>query len=356
MVQDAFAILSSARCPAVKILGISTIYGNATLDHTTYNTRAILKAIGRADVPVYEGAAKPFCRENASAPDIHGESGLDGTTCLPVPSVPREEDSAVEATYKALIAQPAGKAWLVATGALTNIALLFAIHPDLVDHLRGLSIMGGAIGGGFTSAPMGHVKGQGERFGNWTPWAEFNIYCDPEAAQSVFMNRPLAAKTTLIPLDVTHLMLATKQVQGSLLNGYDDATGRADGPSTARVLFNEILTFFAKTYADVFGLIQGPPLHDPLAVAACFAPDLFDDQGGERFEIHVVIDGEHGTDLAVRQSSQCGRTVVKKLEAGQTGVRIPRGLEANALWRMLDSCLAEVDWSVRPGVDIDHAP
>lgn len=67
-------------------------------------------------------------------------------------------------------------AWIVATGALTNVAMLIAAFPEIVGHIAGLSIMGGAIGGGFSNAPMGHVKGEGERFGNYTPWAEFNIY------------------------------------------------------------------------------------------------------------------------------------------------------------------------------------
>jgi len=74
--QDAFAILLSAQCPALRLLGISTIYGNAPLVKTTRNTRSILRAIGREDIPVYAGASKPFCRPAASAPDIHGESGL----------------------------------------------------------------------------------------------------------------------------------------------------------------------------------------------------------------------------------------------------------------------------------------
>lgn len=76
----------------------------------------------------------------------------------------------------ALIEQPRGTAWLVATGALTNIALLFATFPELVEHIKGVSVMGGAIGGGFTDAPMGHVRSEGERFGNHTAYAEFNIY------------------------------------------------------------------------------------------------------------------------------------------------------------------------------------
>ena len=83
---------------------------------------------------------------------------------------------AVLAMQHALMDQPAGTAWVVATGALTNVALLFATFPELVQHIRGLSIMGGAVGGGFTTAPMGHMKGEGERFGNHTRWAEFNIY------------------------------------------------------------------------------------------------------------------------------------------------------------------------------------
>lgn len=78
--------------------------------------------------------------------------------------------------HDALSAQPAGRAWLVATAALTNVALLFATFPYLAGHIKGLSIMGGAIGEGFTNAPLGYVKGDGERIGNISRWAEFNIY------------------------------------------------------------------------------------------------------------------------------------------------------------------------------------
>ena len=84
--------------------------------------------------------------------------------------------SCTDAMQAALVAQPKGSAWLVATGALTNVALLFVAYPDLAGHIKGLSIMGGAIGSGFSSAPMGHVRGEAERFGNTTRWAEFNIY------------------------------------------------------------------------------------------------------------------------------------------------------------------------------------
>ena len=69
--DDALAILLAGRDPSINLLGISTIYGNASLVHTTYNSRAILKAIKREDVPVYIGASKPFCRVTVAAADIH---------------------------------------------------------------------------------------------------------------------------------------------------------------------------------------------------------------------------------------------------------------------------------------------
>ncbi len=342
--DDAFAILLAARSPKVQLLGITTTFGNAPLGKTTYNTLAILTSIGRTDVPVYAGAAKPFCRDAAHAPDIHGESGLDGTTCLPVPTAKvRTDCSAVTAMYKALIATPRGTAWLVPTGAFTKTALLFATHPDLVEHIGGISAMGGAIGGGFTDAPMGTVVGEGERFGNITPYAEFNIYIDPESAKSLLSNKALAAKTTLITLDLTHLFLATDDVQKAMLHGQESkASSDIARPSTVRKLFVEILTFFAKTYADVFGITSGPPVHDVLAVAAAFEPGLFGDSEDSTFEVDVVTDGAHGAQ-AVAMQSQCGRTIATPVLPGEKGVRIPTKVDADAVWRMIDSCLSSVE-------------
>jgi uridine nucleosidase len=71
---------------------------------------------------------------------------------------------------QALLATPTGTAWLVATGTLTNVAELFKKYSALVHHIKGLSIMGGAIGDGFTEAPLGEIDGK-PRFGNWTPYA-----------------------------------------------------------------------------------------------------------------------------------------------------------------------------------------
>lgn len=112
------------------------MYGNAPLSKTTRNAQSILQAIGRTDVPVHPGVSKPFSREIEHAPDIHGESGLDGTDLLPQPDRrPLTHCNAIKDMRDALLSCPPGTAWLVATGTLTNVALMFAVFPEVSPSL-----------------------------------------------------------------------------------------------------------------------------------------------------------------------------------------------------------------------------
>ncbi|KAF2275093.1 Inosine/uridine-preferring nucleoside hydrolase [Westerdykella ornata] len=345
--DDAYALLLAAHDPNVNLLGVTTVHGNSPLEQTSYNTRSILEALDKRDIKVYPGAPKPILREALHAVDIHGESGLDGVTLLPQPLEPAIPGADfLEVMYTALMGAPPNTAWLVSTGTLTNIALLFQKYPDLAHHIKGLSIMGGAVGGGFTNAPMGRVKGEGERFGNWTAFAEFNIYCDPEASHFVLTHPVLNPKTTLVTLDLTHQVLGTQVVRHTLLYGSDKPLDFASAdtkhtPSPLRALFTQIMSYFAGTYAEVFDITEGPPLHDPLAVAAAVYYDMFDDKGGERFKVDIVTDGTHSIDQTV--VGQLGRTVVSKLPPGQPGCRIPRGIDLARFWELVESCLRRAD-------------
>lgn len=188
------------------------------------------------------GAAKPLQRQPPPAPtDIHGDSGLDGTELLPEPACEPSAVPALDAMAAALKAQPPGKACLVSTGALTNVAALFRRHPELVAHIKALSIMGGVLGDNFSDAPLGSLH-LPESIGNVTPYAEFNIVIDPEAAADIFANDALAKKTTLIPLDLTHQVLGTAEVKRSLLRG-------KHGQTILRTMLVELLDFFAATYS-----------------------------------------------------------------------------------------------------------
>ncbi len=310
----------------------------------------------------------PLSRQPMGAgAEIHGESGLDGTELLPKPvRGPRTDKSAVDAMATALFAEAPGTAWLVATGTLTNVAQLLAAHPTLAEHVAGLSIMGGAVGGGFTAAVAGEVDGK-PRIGNTTPYAEFNILLDPEAAASLFNNAVLAAKTTLVPLDVTHLVLATPAVQTLLLYGpgaeADDADDKAtdstqprQGKTVLRTMLVELLNFFADTYKKVFGISAGPPLHDPLAVAAVligtpneipffdYVVDGSDNKAApvpERYKVRVVTEGT--TEEALAGKAETGRTVAELLPPGSEGVRIPRSLDIPRFWQVMEECAARAD-------------
>ncbi|KAI3329457.1 Inosine/uridine-preferring nucleoside hydrolase [Xylariaceae sp. AK1471] len=364
--DDVFAILLGAYHPGIRLLGVSTVHGNAPLDKTTNNALSVLSAIGKHDaVKVYPGSAKALCRAPAHATAIHGESGLDGTSLLPAPekalSALDTSVSAVEAMVSALRACEPQTAWVVATGALTNVAMLFATHPDLKSHVKGVSIMGGSVGSGFTPAVMGRVDDV-ERIGNYSQWAEFNVLIDPEAAAALLEDPVLAPKTTLVPLDLTHLVPATKEVQNLLLRGRQMATetGTEEGEvevkakSTLRQMLVELLMFFAETYRDVFGITEGPPLHDPLAVAAILTGttheipfydfDPAKPEGParqERFEVRIVTEGS--LEDALERHTQTGRTLVRLLEPGEEGVRIPRGLDIEMFWKVIEECCQRAD-------------
>jgi len=169
--------------PEIDLKGISTVFGNAPLDHTTRNAARCLVAFGSPDqaqrTPVYAGAAKPLIRLVRHDDEIHGEDGLGGVEGLPAsddPAVVAKLDEtrgepAVLAMAAAARALPDGEQLaLVATGAMTNVALFVSMFPDLVrDKVAQVVIMGGAEGRG-----------------NRSPTAEFNIMIDPHAASILF--------------------------------------------------------------------------------------------------------------------------------------------------------------------------
>ncbi|KAL2822525.1 Inosine/uridine-preferring nucleoside hydrolase domain-containing protein [Aspergillus granulosus] len=347
--DDAFAILLAAHHPSLNLLGITTVHGNASVENTTINATRVLEAIGRPEIPVYPGTMKPFCRPAVHAPNIHGDSGIDGTELLPKASrAPILDKNPILAMRDALMAQPEGTPWVIATGTLTNVALLFATFPEVAAHIKGLSIMGGGVGEGFSEAPISRLGGHENRIGNVTPLAEFNIYCDPESSQSIFSNPILAPKTFLMTLDLTHQVLASTDVQTRILHGDSDLSAP---PTTLRQMLYELLLFFASTYETEFGLTTGPPLHDPLAVAVILStlnPEFakgyptkalkFDDRNGERFSVTVVTDGLHGTDFAL--VGPLGRSVVV---SNPTGVTIPRGVDLEAFWGLIFDCIRRAD-------------
>jgi inosine-uridine nucleoside N-ribohydrolase len=257
--DDAMALLLALASPEVELRAVTTVAGNQTLEKVTANAIRVLDLVG-SNLPVAAGADKPLLgRAGRVAADVHGETGLDGPD-LPPPSRAPEPVHAVELLARHLRERPHT---LVATGPLTNVALLLAMHPGLVERIV---LMGGAIGEG-----------------NSTPAAEFNIWADPEAAARVFAS---GVDVTMVGLDVTHrALLTTERVQRM----------RAEGGRAAAVVA-DLHAFYSGFHARVYGW-DGAPVHDALALAYVFRDDLL------RTE-HVPVEVDTG------QGPSRGRTLV----------------------------------------------
>jgi inosine-uridine nucleoside N-ribohydrolase len=238
--DDAIALLLALASPEVRLLGVTTVAGNQTLEKTTANAIRVLDHVGRADVPVAAGAARPLVREQRVAAEVHGESGLDGPA-LPPPSRAPERTHAVDWIADMVRAHPRPLT-LVATGPLTNVALFLARYPELAGGLEGVVLMGGAIGQG-----------------NVTPAAEFNVWADPEAASRVFQS---GVDLTMVGLDVTHRALMRPAHAQQLSHA-----GRAGR------LVAELFSFYAQFHRRDYGW-DGAPVHDAVAIAHVIDPSL----------------------------------------------------------------------------------
>ncbi|MCW3064836.1 MAG: Ribosylpyrimidine nucleosidase [Solirubrobacterales bacterium] len=238
--DDAVAILLAAALPELDLRAITTVAGNGTLERTSENALRVA-TLARLDVPIAAGAAAPLSRELVTSPDIHGRTALDGPA-LPAPDRPLDPRPAVDLLADVLLAADEPVA-VIATGPLTNVALLLRRGPEVRGRIREIVLMGGSTGPG-----------------NVTPAAEFNIYVDPEAADEVFAG---GIPLRMAGLNLTHQALATDAVRARM---------RALGTELGRIA-DEWLDFFAGTYRSRFGL-DGPPVHDPCAVAWLAHPDI----------------------------------------------------------------------------------
>lgn len=240
--DDAMAIILAAGHPAIDLLAITTCAGNQTLEKVTRNALAVCAVAGLTDVPVAAGAAGPLVRAQTVAPDIHGESGLDGPV-LPEPGQELDPRHGVDLIVDVLMEHEPGTVNLVPTGPLTNVALAMAREPRIVERVKRVVLMGGS----YTR-------------GNRTPAAEFNIVADPEAAHAVFA---APWDVTMVGLDLTHQATADADVVARIA---------AIGSPLARFV-TEVLAFFGETYRRAQGF-EAPPVHDPCCIAALADPSV----------------------------------------------------------------------------------
>ncbi|HVC52637.1 MAG TPA: nucleoside hydrolase [Stellaceae bacterium] len=250
-IDDAVAILLALGSPELNVLGLVAVAGNAPLAVTEANARRLCELAGRADLPVYLGAAKPLRRVGRTAEHAHGDGGL-GLLHLPPPSIGARDEPGVDFLIRMVRQAPPGTVTWCALGPLTNIAAALTRAPDLAGRLAGLVVMGGA------SLALGNV----------TPAAEFNFHVDPDAAAIVFDS---GAPITVVTLDLTRQLRNTRPRLAAIRG-----LGNRAGAAVATLL------------RPVPPARRAMTLHDPCVIAWLVAPQLF---RGRRVNVAVETRG-----------------------------------------------------------------
>ena len=262
-IDDLAALLLALNSPELKVVAITTIYGNASVGVCTANALQILAAAGRQDIPVFKGAGKPLLRpaNEGWASHIHGSDGLGGAAESlqeEAASDLRAEDvsgalPAVSSGYAATViiekvmAAP-GEVSILALGRLTNVALGLAIEPRVAEAAREIVVMGGAV-----TVP-----------GNVSPVATANLHEDPEAAAMVYDS---GARIVQVGLDVCNRVTISLEQLATL--------ARSSNPGV-RLLVNAT-ECLRESYIRTgrIGPGEGVRYNDLPAVAYAVNPELF---------------------------------------------------------------------------------
>jgi hydroxymethylglutaryl-CoA lyase len=245
-IDDMIALLIAATSPELNLRGVTCVAGNVEIHHVARNTGKLLRMVGRGDVPVSIGAARPLQRRLRTAPDTHGPTG---TGYVELRGEDRQlgttEYTAVPASryLGAHVARHPGEMSIVALGPLTNLASAIQQGVDLAGSARDVIWMGGTL----------------EERGNTTETGEWNACVDPEAAEICLA---AGAIHRIFPLDATQDVVFTMDDLGAL-------------PDTHLAgVVRDAVRFYVAFHRQADG-IDGAYLHDPVVlIASLLRPDL----------------------------------------------------------------------------------
>lgn len=286
-IDDAIAIMTALRSYEIKLIGIATVYGNVTPQVGILNTLKVLESMNRMDIPVILGAQRPLMKDPLPSTIkkrkeiIHGKSGLGNLYSSPylinealkkriikgnMPSKITNHKNFIEFVDEINKHYRDGDISIIATGPLTNIAQAILYRPEFITKISQLSIMGGAyrLGSNIT--------------GNITKYAEFNFYCDPEAARVVLSSPHLNSKIKVVGLDVTQQ--PSCELNREFVNKVRQKLS-IEKPSSMELILS--LLDFKLSHYTVFHL------HDVLAVLLHEKPSYFSFRRGN---IEIMLGGK----------------------------------------------------------------
>lgn len=292
-IDDAMTFYYAHSSSSTDLIALTSVFGNVTVEHATRNALWLAESVDQR-IPVFEGADAPLSIPDVNpSAHVHGRYGFGDKDRRKVHSQ-KEAKSAAE-FLASEAARHRGELTVCAIGPLTNIALAQEIDPSFVSNLRQLVIMGGSLYAG----------------GNITPYAEANFWHDPHAANDV-LSAPGGGSIVIVGLDVT--------TKVSFSEG-DFADLAARSPQVGGFL-NDIGQFYMKFYETVTGKYQAF-LHDPTAMIACEAPELF---SMEDVGLNVVTEGERIGEMVANPTSERTCKVCINVDNAQVAQRYKEGI------------------------------
>jgi inosine-uridine nucleoside N-ribohydrolase len=306
-VDDAMALLFLHRHPQIDLIGVTTVFGNASIEKTTRNAQFLHQAWG-IEAPIAKGAARaiePWRADDHPAAVVHGEDGLGNIGVPAIVEWPVDSRPAHQFIIETVRATP-GEVTLVAVGRMTNLALALKADPQVAALVKEVVVMGGAF----------------DVNGNVTPAAEANIYGDPEAADMVFT---APWNVTIFGLDVTMKTLMSSAYLAEMTAGQDEALR----------LLSDLSQFYIDFYRQRVGL-DGMAIHDGCACVYLAAPDLFEYRSGP---VRVVCGGL--ADGKTIQAPDSGRRYEGSAWDGQPSQSVAVTVQPEKVLEVLRATLTE---------------
>lgn len=296
-IDDAYAIAVALKEPQFEVLGIHTVSGNVSLEHTTRNAQGLLYTLN-SKAPIHKGASRPLVLDPIYAGDVHGQNGLAGYQFEETKLNPVSTKTSLQAYYEAFSTSE-DPITIIAIGPLTNVALFIKSYPELVHRIECISLMGGGLKGG-----------------NITIAGEFNFYVDPHAAKIVFESQ---VPIIMAGLDVTEKARFYEE-DVEFLRKHAGRIG-------------EILHYITQPGLDVgvrYGIGRCTAPNDVVSVLVLTDEHLFT---AETHEVHILVDGEgRGMSIAntrLRDKPKFNTVVLKDVDVTQFRETIKRKLSEN---------------------------
>lgn len=263
-VDDTIALMMASSDPSVKIVGISTVFGNSSSEHTTYNALSLAEMF-QIDAPVYAGAEKPLFTKLPKPADFHGKNGA-GNVELPIAKKAVSPMYAWDAIYQEA-KNANGELTLVTLGPLTNVAIALFKYEDLAQYIKEIVMMGGSAD-----------------IGNELPFSEANVYKDAYAMQAVINSKiPL----TMVGLNATETVRLTEEEYDTFF--------------VQSTIVSEDIKAMIRHYKKVQGQNgdTGLVIHDAAAMAVALKPEIAQ---CEKYNVEIELTANY----------MLGRTIIDK--------------------------------------------